>query len=207
MKPFWQFGVRGRIRKRFGILGIEMPDRERIRLKRLMRGSSCILEYGSGGSTLYAGRSGAEYVITTESDEVFLRRVIDGFPHRRGCELIPNYVDVGATGPWGYPIDSSHSADWHLYPESSWSLARERGLEPDLVVIDGRFRVACFLVSLSEAKPGTLLFWDDYGQRQHYHPVEKLIRPREMVGRAAIFEKRGETVPSSFIEEYYGDVR
>lgn len=207
MKPFWRRGFRGKIRRRLGILGIEMPDRERRRLKRLMRGSTCILEYGSGGSTLYAGRCGASHIITTESDQNFLRRVIDGFPDRRGCELIPNHVDVGETGPWGYPIDSSRSEDWYLYAQSSWSLAKEKNLAPDLVVIDGRFRVACFLYSLKEAQPGTLFFWDDYGDREHYHRVEEVISPREMVGRAAIFVKSEETVPTSLIEEFYDDVR
>lgn len=39
-------------------------------------------------------------------------------------------------------------------------------------MIDGRFRVACFLYSLLCAETGTVILFDDYSLRFRYHLVE-----------------------------------
>ena len=40
------------------------------------------------------------------------------------------------------------------------------------MLVDGRFRVACFLTSLIEADAGATILFDDYTDRPHYHLVE-----------------------------------
>ena len=60
--------------------------------------------------------------------------------------------------------------------------------KPDLVLIDGRFRVASFLTSLRECKVGTKIIFDDYEFRAHYHIVEDFIKPDRIFGPQAIFE-------------------
>jgi hypothetical protein len=72
-------------------------------------------------------------------------------------------------------------------PMHPWLLMDEIGLSPDAILIDGRFRVASFIASyFSAKKPATLVF-DDYVDRLHYHTVESLIKPIEIIDRAAIF--------------------
>ena len=57
-----------------------------------------------------------------------------------------------------------------------------------MILIDGRFRVACFLYSLINAKEGSIIIFDDYTDRAHYHVVEEVIEVYENCGRQAIFK-------------------
>ena len=57
-----------------------------------------------------------------------------------------------------------------------------------MILIDGRFRIACFVTAyLRTTKPVIVLF-DDYVDRPHYHVVERLLKPSEYVGRMARFD-------------------
>jgi hypothetical protein len=47
--------------------------------------------------------------------------------------------------------------------------------------------VCCFFTSLLQATPGTIVVFDDYINRPHYHIVEELLVPFEWCGRQAIF--------------------
>ena len=77
-------------------------------------------------------------------------------------------------------LPGSSAATWpkfHTYPMVPWDLARARGLAPDLVLVDGRFRAACFLASLLFARPGAVILFDDYVDRPFYHTVEAFGTP------------------------------
>ena len=61
-------------------------------------------------------------------------------------------------------------------------------LRPELVVIDGRFRVACFLAScVSTTRPLQILI-DDYCDRPNYQVIERFAKPSERVDRMAVFD-------------------
>lgn len=83
------------------------------------------------------------------------------------------HVDVGETGDWGTPLTYDHRDNFPVYAQSIW----ERDVDPDLVLVDGRFRVLCFLHSLLRARPGTHILFDDYVDRPHYHVVEEILPP------------------------------
>ena len=70
------------------------------------------------------------------------------------------------------------------YASNLWS----HKLKPNVVLIDGRLRVLCFLVSLKKCDPGTKIIFDDYMTRKHYHIVEELIKPTSNNGRLCLFE-------------------
>ena len=61
-------------------------------------------------------------------------------------------------------------------------------LKPNIVLIDGRMRVFCFLISLKNCDPGTKIIFDDYMNRKKYHIVEELIKPTANDGRQCLFE-------------------
>ena len=82
------------------------------------------------------------------------------------------------------------------YVHSPW---RHGSLKPDLVLIDGRFRVACFLHSLLAAAPATPILFDDYTNRPHYHLVEEFCPIAETEGRQALFR-----VPAELDREAIG---
>jgi len=72
-------------------------------------------------------------------------------------------------------------------------------VKPDLVVIDGRFRVACFLHSLLAAEAGTPILFDDYTNHPRYHLVEEFCPIEQSEGRQALF-----SVPAELDRETIG---
>lgn len=146
-----------------------------------------ILEYGSGGSTKLAASQPGKLVFSVESDLNWARRLqqeIDADAPPSPAILYP--VDIGPTGEWGRPLTPEHWHRFHHYPLSIWEEPFFR--HPDLVLIDGRFRTACFLITcLKITKPVTLLF-DDYVNRPLYHQVEEIAAPVKTVGRMAQFD-------------------
>ena len=145
-----------------------------------------ILEYGSGGSTLHAARQPGKYVISVESDRMWAIRL----QNRIDAECTPSpvvvhHVDIGPTGDWGRPLDTTHWARFHRYPTHVWAEPFFR--HPDVVLIDGRMRAACFVATfLRISRPVTVLF-DDYAGRAAYHVVEQLAPPLRLIGRMAEF--------------------
>ena len=58
---------------------------------------------------------------------------------------------------------------------------------PKLVLVDGRFRVCCFLTSLKFAEAGTKIIFDDYVNSPHYHFIEKYVSRINQCGRQCLF--------------------
>lgn len=145
-----------------------------------------ILEYGSGGSTLLAASMPGKYVMAVESDRAWavdLQLQIDqaALP----SPAVVWHVDIGTTGRWGRPVDDTGWQRYHHYPLSIWSEPFFR--HPDVVLIDGRFRPACFVATAMRiTRPVTVLF-DDYANRSVYHVVERLAVPQLQIGRMAQF--------------------
>jgi hypothetical protein len=164
--------------------------------------SSCFMEYGAGGSTVLAGELGVSTVYSVESDRGFLDAVKGAVAETAsGPTLIDHYVDIGPTAEWGNPKDSSKAANWPLYASSIWCRILEGGsAQPDLVLIDGRFRVACFLATLHFSKPGTTILFDDYHDRPNYHVVEKYLKPINRAGRMAEFRTEGVPPPEAMLD-------
>lgn len=153
-----------------------------------------ILEYGSGGSTVLALRSGVEFIMSVESDRDWADRLSGTLKEsfRRERFLI-HHADIGPTGPWGRPEGSGAYRRFHLYATSIWDHPDFR--HPDVVLIDGRFRAACFLTTMIRCtRPVTVLI-DDYIDRSYYHWIEKLVPRDEMVGRMARFTVRPQPLP------------
>jgi hypothetical protein len=148
----------------------------------------CYLEFGAGGSTLLAAKLGVPNVISVESDKAFLENLVAKTNViNSSLNFYPVYVDIGATGSWGRPVDTSSFTTWHKYSQAGFIAAANAGLEPDFILVDGRFRVSCFLAALLCALPGTRVLFDDYAGRSKYHVVEKYVRPFRMIDRAALF--------------------
>ena len=176
-----------------------MPAAACVALRHALVEADTYLEYGSGGSTVLAAVCGCSHVFTVESDRKFLQRVRKSFMESRACrqsQLISIHVDIGKTKKLGHPVDESKKNEWPRYAMSVWDELYSRSESPDMILIDGRFRVACFSYSLARAKPGTSIFFDDYEKRKPYHIVETLLEPCAMHEGMAEFE-----VPSGLIEE------
>ena len=116
-----------------------------------------------------------------------MERVVTEIGDRANVTL--QHVDLGAVGKWGKPVSYDHMENFDCFFNAIW----EHSDLPDVVLIDGRFRVACWLTSYLRAAPGTTILFDDYYPRPTYHVVERIDAPRERCGRQAKF-----VVPESF---------
>jgi len=94
-----------------------------------------------------------------------------------------SYCDVGPIGDWGVPVSYDKAENFDAYTDWVW----QQGINPDIVLIDGIFRICCFLTSLLHAKKGTFLIFDDYKNNQYYHCVEQFLKPQQYCGKQAIF--------------------
>ncbi len=160
-----------------------------------LQNSRRYLEYGTGGSTYQAAKLGIEF-IAVDSDPYFLKSVQkkirnDGYARPEGQTY--RYADIGLTGHWGRPIGLGNPSSSRLEKYRRYSdpppECFEGGLTPDLVLVDGRFRVACVLKSLRmlSGKRGWTIAMDDYGDRPHYHVIDEFAEIDRLVnGRMAM---------------------
>ena len=166
---------------------ISLSSAETETLFRYYNDACVILEYGSGGSTVAASEKRDKLVFSVESDHVWAIRLQYEIDLRNlPSPALVYHVDIGPTGHWGRPLGPEAWTRFHRYPLAIWDEPFFR--QPDVILIDGRFRPACLLaVLLRTQKPVTVLF-DDYAQRPAYHSVEAFLKPTEMVGRMAVFD-------------------
>lgn len=154
--------------------------------------SASYAEFGSGQSTVFMAGYSRATIRSIETDRAWVERVEKSCP--RSVELV--HVDLGPTGPWGRPSGYTHSARFDDY----FSAAFAGGYSPDFILIDGRFRVACFLKSLLLAQPGTTIAFDDNVDRTPYRIVEELVKPDHVGDRQAFFT-RPERIPRAQVEK------
>lgn len=158
------------------------------KLEDAMQSARVYLEYGTGGSTNLAAGFPHLSTVSVESDWNILRTIKLSVAERnRDSRIALLYADIGPTGENSFPTDESAFREWHRYAVSPWLHCAERNLQPDLVLIDGRFRRACLLASLIFSAPGTRILFDDYIDRPHYHAVEKHLSPSTVTDRMAEF--------------------
>jgi hypothetical protein len=156
----------------------------------LVEASTSYLEFGAGSSTLQACRREVRFT-TVESDSAFLAAV------ERKCDSVRGkflYADIGPTGPWGVPRERKptleRSQRWQRYPLAPWRALGSDFLA-DVILVDGRFRVACVLaVVLNQSEADWTVLFDDYGDRPEYSEVEEFATLVARHGRMAEFIRR-----------------
>lgn len=149
--------------------------------KRLAATAKVYGEYGMGASSLWvlANTNAKVIAVDTSNEWVASVRASAGEEPR----LTASWVDAGPIGDWGTPLGYTARQNFPQYFNAIW----EQPDQPDLVLVDGRFRVACFLTSLLRSKPGTRIVFDDYTNRPHYHLIEEIVPRAETCGRQAMF--------------------
>lgn len=173
-----------------------MPEEGAAAVRAMYEGAEVILEYGAGGTTAIAAALPGKTIYSVESDRDWLDGMADWFEaHPPAARVILHHADIGETGKWGAPVGHAAWARFHHYPLSVWDRSDFR--HPDAVLIDGRFRAACFLTVLFRITRPVTLLWDDYADRPAYHEVERLVRPVAMHGRMARFDLNPMTMPGA----------
>lgn len=129
-------------------------------------------EFGCGGSTYYASLYRQIQPITSvESSQEWIKFVsnlplVNQLIQQRVLKFI--YIDINADNHHlGYPKDDSKKELWPEYSRSILTVSPYQ--KPKMVLIDGRFRVACALHTLSMIETETPVLIHDYRDRPHYH--------------------------------------
>jgi hypothetical protein len=147
----------------------------------------CYLEYGCGGSTVYAANTAQiPHIISVDTDRNWIEKVTDLISNKN-IKFYIEHCDLGEVGDWGMPLHKDKIDDFWMYMALPWHIAKEQNLTPDIVLIDGRFRVASFLYTLLAAQEGTTILFDDYLDRPGYFVVENFCRLQERHGRMGVF--------------------
>ncbi len=162
-----------------------------------LKASKKYLEYGTGGSTYTAAKFGIEF-IAVDSDPYFLKSVRKHI-HKDGLDKpggqTYHHANIGLTGFWGYPLRSAdNSSPKRLAQFRNYSDPPKEcfdgNVRPDLVLVDGRFRVACALKALrmlQNEREWTIVI-DDYATRPQYSVISTVVDiDRVVAGRMAVF--------------------
>lgn len=166
-----------------------MPAEEVARLTEELKLSKCFLEYGAGGSTCLAASIGVPHIYSVESDKEYVSAVRKAVAALKSKSVLHSEIaNIGPTKEWGMPVNNDAARNWPEYPLRVWSTLARDGMLPDLVLIDGRFRVASFLASVLHLAPGAMILFDDYTARENYHLVERHVQIFETVGRMTVFK-------------------
>lgn len=128
-------------------------------------GAARVFEYGSGASTVWLGNRSKE-VHSVEHHAGFaqvMRRVLAQAGLRDKVELL----EVGAETLSDPITRSGRKGENHVDYTAYSQAIKQVGGQFDIVVVDGRARVACCMASLPHLAPGGLIVFDD-AQRPRY---------------------------------------
>ena len=168
-----------------------MRPREIAVLTSLLRQSGRVLEFGAGGSTALAVKMGVGTVTSVESDADWIGRLKLDDALGRAVEdgrLELLHADVGPVGALGRPSVKQDS--WPNYARRPWSHVGDSKL--DLVLIDGRFRVACILETALRMSPATIIAVHDFWNRPGYHVVLPFLDEIGACESLGLFRARGD---------------
>jgi hypothetical protein len=171
-------------------------------------------EFGLGGSTLLAVRQGFEAVVGVESDRAWLASLLRNEEVAAEvaagrCELL--HGNIGPTGAWGAPADRQQVKPWPRYIATMWEAWDRRGSFPDLVFVDGRFRVACCIaVALLAAARGgcapLVLLHEVTDRRPQYQRVFDFFHLEEQAGSLCVLSPRQRIPPERMLAALLGHV-
>ena len=158
-------------------------------LEKQLERSNKFLEFGSGASTLMALRNANISVVSIDTSQEYVRYLSEdikilGLPIENVIFLV---VDIGPTGWWGRPLDNSHADKFPDYSRVPFEKINSINFVPDLILIDGRFRIAIFLKTILSF-PGSTIIFDDYYDRPKYFEIESILKPSDKCGRIAVFQ-------------------
>ena len=153
--------------------------------KKCLKSSKFYLEYGAGASTFFAKKNKKKF-ISLEADKSFYSFL------KRNIKQI-KYLDIGPTKYFSIPLlpVCIIKKKINYYSNYMTNIYNSLGVIPDLILIDGRFRILTTLkiirfLKKKKAKNITIII-DDYLVREHYKNIENIITV-QLVGRFGIIK-------------------
>jgi len=148
---------------------LAMAQEEVSLLEAFLEPAQTYVEYGSGGSTVLAANFCAQ-VTTVDTSRDWLDKV-KAAVGEGDAQINLQFADLGPTREWGFPnIENPQKFE-------SYSCANDKFVpDADFILIDGRFRVACFARVCELGFRGPIAV-HDYTPRPWYFAIEAIARP------------------------------
>lgn len=153
-------------------------------------GKSSLVEFGAGGSTAFAATCGIREILSIESDASWVEKLMASEDLRAFGDSVRfdlRHINIGPTADWGVPKDTSAIRNWPKYWQGPWPRSNV-----DVVLVDGRFRVACALYSALNTPAGTTFVIHDFWNRPHYHDLLSFLQPICRADTMGVFVHRAD---------------
>ena len=142
-----------------------------------MKPENIYFEFGSGGSTNIASYNKVK-TYSVETDVKWHEKL-------KKSGIVANYITIDLhASSFGYPGNDTNINDWKKYIQ-----AYKKEYNADIILIDGRFRVACALDIFPKIRNDTLIFIHDYKDRKPYHILERYYIKLKVWDTLALFIK------------------
>lgn len=159
-------------------LKVCMGPREIQLYDQMLSKGSVYFEFGLGGSTLFASKhSNLNHITAVDSSRAWIIKVQSEGPIAAGIQdgrIQIKYADIGPVGGWGYPI-TRNAVKERAYSKTIIGASPV----PDVVLVDGRYRVACALRTVLEAVdngwPNLILMIHDYERHEYSTNINPLL--------------------------------
>ena len=170
---------------------IEMKYDEILLFLKYLKKCKKYFEYGCGGSTMLASKlNNIENIESVDNIKEFITLIQkNSYINKRinSKTLNINYIDTnGDKNNWGRPLTNLPIQNYELYQ----SAIKRCVFKPDLILIDGRFRVSCAINCLSVMTDDTILLIHDYTHRKEYHVLENFFVKLETICSLNVFKRK-----------------
>lgn len=153
------------------------------------------LEFGMGGSTLAAARRGLS-TTSVESNKEWISKVLVDIASKidaAAIRITALFADIGPIKEWGIPASQDFRHQWPNYYLAIWGRVQEI---PDFILIDGRFRTACFICAALAVPSTTRIaihdFRDGDAVRSSYEKVLEFAVIEKSVETLYIFRPKAD---------------
>lgn len=181
-----------------------MHEDEKELLKKYVQNATNYLEFGLGGSTIFSLINSDANIISidTNKDWISFMKSYKFIKNNLDKRLSIYYIDIGPTKGWGYPVDESKNENFHKFSSEIFKLT-----DPsiyDLILVDGRFRVACTLQSILNCQNNKNLkiLIHDYSFRDEYKVVEKYLNRDESINSLYVFSIKEQIDKDDLVKGY-----
>jgi hypothetical protein len=167
---------------------VRVSEDEKALFATLLAPAASYVEFGCGGSTVFALSHMHGQVISQDSSREWLDTVAAECTAQQLGNPTLIFADIGPTGEWGRPVDEECRDRWPAYSRDIW---QHVGAElADLYLVDGRFRIACFLEVLLHCRQDALIMFHDFAPRPEYHIVKEFAREIARASTLSVFVRR-----------------
>lgn len=166
--------------------------------------SKIYFEYGSGGSTYQASiRDNIKKIYTVESDIEWINK-LKNIIKNKNITFIFNEMDTQPK-TWGKFGENATNKQKINYSNQIKNLTKEEIYLIDLILIDGRFRVACCLKCYEIINDNCIIAFDDFLCREYYNIVLEyfdIIEKTDDNKMVILKKKKNKIIPKEIIEKY-----